>query len=134
MRWIIAYLSTAAVFLVGDFVWLGFVARSFYRDQLGELMAPQPNWTAAVAFYLLYLVGVVYFAIAPALSSGLWTTALMGGLLFGLIAYGTYDLTNLATVRGWPAALSVVDMGWGAVLTGAAATVGFLAVRAFASN
>lgn len=125
-----AYAGAAALFLVGDALWLGFVARDFYRAQLGELMAPQPNLVAAVAFYVLYVAGLVYFAIAPALGSGGWTTALVSGLLLGLVAYGTWDLTNLAVIRGFPAQIAMVDMGWGAVLTGLAATAGFFAARA----
>ncbi|GLK66878.1 DUF2177 family protein [Hansschlegelia plantiphila] len=129
-RWIVAYFAAAAVFLAGDFLWLGFVARGFYRAQLGGLMAPQPNIAAAVAFYALYVLGVVYFAIGPAFATGAWSTALLTGLFFGLIAYATYDLTNLATLRDWPAALSVVDMAWGALLTAVSATAGFLIAKA----
>ena len=129
--WIIAYAAAAAAFLALDAVWLGFVARDFYRTQMGDLMSPNPNLVAAAAFYALYVVGVVWFAIAPALASGSWTTALVSGLLFGLIAYATYDLTNLAGGRGFPTTLALVDMAWGAALTAAAATAGFWAARAF---
>ncbi|MFC3692110.1 DUF2177 family protein [Chenggangzhangella methanolivorans] len=129
--YLVAYAAAAAAFLAADAIWLGFVAREFYRVQLGELMAPDPNLVAAAAFYLLYVVGVVYFAISPALASGQWTTALVSGALFGLVAYGTYDLTNLAVTRGFPMTMAIVDMTWGAILTAFAATVGFFAAKAF---
>jgi uncharacterized membrane protein len=134
MRILIAYAATAVVFLIGDMIWLGFVARDFYRNQMGDLMAPNVSLTAAVAFYLLYIVGVVYFAVGPALTAGSWTTALISGLILGLIAYATYDLTNLATTRDWPAALAFVDLAWGATLTAIASTAGFFITRALSSN
>jgi uncharacterized membrane protein len=131
--WIIAYLSTAAAFLVGDGVWLGLVAKTFYRTQLGDLMAPQPSVVAAAAFYLIYMFGVVYFAVFPALASGAWTTALLSGAVLGFCAYATYDLTNLAVMRDFPLALAITDLAWGAALTAAAATVGFFVTRAIAA-
>lgn len=127
---IIAYAFTALAFLAGDGVWLGLIARNFYRTQLGELMAPQPSIAAAAAFYLIYVAGVVYFAVWPALASGSWTTALLNGAALGFCAYATYDLTNLAVMRGFPSALAWTDLAWGTVLTAASATVGFLATRA----
>jgi uncharacterized membrane protein len=97
---------------------------------MGALLAEPIRLGPAAAFYLLYLVGDVYFAVQPALASGRWSDALLLGLLFGLIAYATYDLTALAVVRGWPVGLSLVDMAWGAALTAAAATAAaFVAVR-----
>ncbi len=129
--YVVAYLAAGALFLACDMLWLGLIARDWYRTQMGDLLSPNPSLAAATAFYLLYLVGVVYFAVAPALSSGQWTTALLTGALFGLIAYATYDLTSLAVTRGYPMPLALVDMTWGAVLTAASATAGFFAARAF---
>lgn len=129
--WIIAYAAAAVAFLAADALWLGFIARDFYRSQLGELMSPNPNLVAAAAFYALYVVGVVYFAVQPALAAGSWTTALVSGALLGLVAYGTYDLTNLAVTRGFPTAMALVDMAWGAVLTAISATVAYAAARTF---
>ncbi len=128
---LIAYGATALVFFGLDFLWLGTVAKSFYRGQLGPLMADQVNIPVAAGFYALYVVGLVIFAVAPALAAGSWKTALMYGALFGFFAYATYDLTNLATLRDWPAALSVVDLIWGTVLSGTAATLGYLITRKF---
>jgi uncharacterized membrane protein len=125
----IAYLTTAVVFLAIDMVWLGFVAKTFYRDRIGHLLAEDFNLVAATGFYLFYVIGIVIFAVAPALQSGSWKTALTMGALFGLFAYATYDMTNLATLRGWPVAVTVVDMAWGTVITGVSATAGYFLTR-----
>lgn len=132
MRYVIAYVATAFVFLAIDFVWLGYVARDFYRGQLGPLMAEPINYGAAAGFYLIYVVGVVIFAIAPAMRSGAWTDAALYGALFGFFCYATYDMTNLATLKGWPLHMSLVDMAWGTVLTGISATSGYLVASRFA--
>lgn len=124
-----AYLAAAVTFLVLDGLWLGVVARSFYASRLGGLMAPQVSIAPAVAFYLLYVAGVVIFCIRPALADDSWRMALVHGALLGVLAYGTYDLTNLATLKGWPLDMSLVDIAWGAVITAAAATAGFHAAR-----
>lgn len=128
---IVAYLASAVAFLAADMLWLGVVARDLYRAQMGDLLAPNPNLAAAAAFYGLYIAGVLYFAVWPALASGSWTAALVSGAILGLLAYGTYDLTGLAVLRGFPATLAVIDMAWGAALTAAAATAGYFAARAF---
>lgn len=123
------YLLTFAAFLAIDGVWLGVVAKNLYRKYLGFLMTPNTVWLAALLFYLLYVVGVLVFAVVPGLQAGsLGRTALLGALL-GLIAYATYDLTNLATVKGWPVIITVIDLVWGTVLTAAVAAIGFLIGR-----
>jgi uncharacterized membrane protein len=124
------YAATLIVFLGLDFLWLGIVARGFYSSQLGSLMRDNVNFAAAGGFYLVYVAGIVYFAIAPALTDGSWQRAAVNGVLLGLLAYGTYDMTNLATLRNWPLAMSMVDMGWGGLLTGTSAVLGYLAARA----
>jgi uncharacterized membrane protein len=132
LKYVIAYGATAVIFFAVDFVWLSVMAKSFYRDHIGHLMADQVNMTAALGFYLLYIVGIVVFAVLPALHSDSWKTALVLGGLLGLIAYGTYDMTNLATLRDWPVAVAVVDMAWGTALTAASATAGYFICRMFA--
>jgi uncharacterized membrane protein len=122
--YVVAYLSTAVVFFGLDFIWLGKVATGFYRSQLGDMMRDRPDFAAAGAFYLIYVAGIVYFAVQPNLSSGSWANAFLSGAILGLIAYGTYDITNLATLKNWPLAMSLVDMAWGTVLTGTAAACG----------
>jgi len=123
------YLLTLVVFLAIDGVWLGVVARNLYGKYLGYLMAPKTVWPAAVLFYLLYVVGVLVFAVLPGLQARSLGRAAALGALLGLIAYATYDLTNLATVKAWPVLITVVDLIWGAVLTAAVSAVGFLIGR-----
>lgn len=129
MVYVKAYAVALAVFLVLDLVWLGLVARGFYASELGLLLRERVNLAAAGGFYLAYVAGVVFFAVAPAVADGGWQRAALNGALLGLIAYGTYDMTNLATLRDWPVAMSVVDIAWGGVVTGACAVAGFAASR-----
>lgn len=114
------YLMTIPVFFLIDMLWLGFIANRFYQDQIGHLLGPV-NWTAAIVFYLIYIVGILIFAVVPALEVGSWQRALVLGALFGFFAYATYDFTNLATLKDWPLMVVVVDVIWGAVLTGSVA-------------
>ena len=115
-----AYLASAVTFFGLDMLWLGLVARDFYRRGYGDLLLEQPLYGPAAGFYVFYIVGIVFFAVMPALQTGSWLTAL---------GYGTYDMTNLATLKGWPVSVAMVDMAWGTVLTGTAALVGFLVAR-----
>ena len=124
-----AYLSTLIVFFGLDLLWLGVVARGFYSTQLGSLMRDNINFVAAGGFYLAYVAGIVFFAVAPALTEGSWQKAAMNGALLGLIAYGTYDMTNLATLRDWPLTMSFVDLAWGGFITCVSATLGLLITR-----
>ena len=125
MKIVAAYLATLAFFVIVDFTWLGFVAKDFYRSSIGHLMGEGFNIPAAIVFYLIYVVGIVLFAVQPALEASEWTKAAMLGLAFGFFAYATYDLTNLATLRDWPIGITIADIAWGSVLTGAAATFGY---------
>jgi uncharacterized membrane protein len=117
------YLISVVVFFVVDMTWLGFVAKNFYRNQIGHLLGDTVNWPVAICFYLLFLVGLLIFVIAPALETRNITHALMFGALFGFFTYATYDLTNWSTLRDWPALVSIVDMAWGTVLSATIATV-----------
>lgn len=128
-RLLLAYVATLVIFCIVDFIWLGLVAKGFYQSEVGALLLAQPNWTVAILFYALYVAGVVFFAVAPALEAESWVRALTHGALFGLFAYATYDLTNLATLKGWSGTLALVDIGWGAVVTGAAAVGGYAVTR-----
>jgi uncharacterized membrane protein len=112
------YCIALPIFFGLDMVWLGVAAKNFYKKQIGFLMTPKVNWAAAILFYLLFLAGLVVFVIAPAIEKDSWVRALILGALFGLITYTTYDLTNLATLKDWPLALTVVDLIWGTVLAG----------------
>jgi uncharacterized membrane protein len=121
------YFATLVAFFAIDLVWLGLVARTFYRKHLGFLMAPQVNWPAALIFYLLFVVGILVFAVLPGLEAGSLKTTVGRAALLGLIAYATYDLTNLATLKDWPVIVTVVDLVWGTVLSVAVGCVGYLA-------
>ena len=131
MRITIAVFAFSAVFLVLDLAWLGVIARDFYREQMGALMASPIRLAPAVGFYLVYIAGVTYFVVAPALAAGDWRAAVLPGLFFGFVAYATYDLTNLAVVQGWPLKATFVDLAWGAIATCVSATAAaFLALKA----
>lgn len=121
------YLITLIAFLSIDMVWLGLVARTFYRKHIGFLMTPRPNWIAAILFYLLFIAGVLVFVVAPGLKQQSLNGIFLRAALFGLITYATYDLTNLATVKNWPVTVTIVDLVWGTVLTIAVSCIGFLA-------
>ncbi len=129
MAWIAAYLAAGAVFLGADALWLSLAGPRLYRPTLGPLLAYEFNAFAAIAFYLIYLAGVLTLAIAPALASGRPRDAALKGLTLGLVAYATYDLTNQATLRIWSTRLTVLDMLWGGGLTAAAALAGYVAAR-----
>ncbi len=126
---LIMYLMTLAVFFLIDMIWLGVVAKGFYRRHLGPMLSPKVNWTAAFLFYLLFIVGLLVFVIKPTLIEGEPLKALFFGALLGLISYATYDLTNLATLKDWPLVVTVVDLVWGSVLGGAVSFVSVLLGR-----
>jgi uncharacterized membrane protein len=124
-----AYGLTFLVFLAIDLVWLGFVAKDLYRRQLGTLLSEQVNWAAAIIFYLLFVAGVFIFSILPAIEKQSLQHAIVLGVLFGFFTYATYDLTNLATLKGWPLKIVFIDIIWGMVLTGTVSTAGFFIVK-----
>jgi uncharacterized membrane protein len=126
---LITYLVALAVLALLDALWLGVVSRDFYKARLGQLLLDRPLWSIAIAFYLIHAVGIAVFAVPPAVAAGTWAAALLYGGLFGFCVYAAYDITNLATLRGWPMAVSLVDLAWGAVVTAAATLVTFLVVR-----
>lgn len=123
------YAIAFAVFFAMDMVWLGLVAKNFYRNQIGFLMKDEINWTAAIAFYLLFVVGLVLFVISPAIEKKSWMHALLFGALFGLITYATYDLSNLATLKDWPLLVTIVDLAWGTTLAASVSTVTYFIAR-----
>ncbi len=126
------YFATLVAFFAIDMLWLGVVARTLYSKHLGFLMAPQPNWPAAILFYLLFIVGILVFVVVPGLKDDSLKTTLLRAALFGLITYATYDLTNLATVKDWPVLITIVDMAWGTILSVAVSAISFMAGKWFA--
>lgn len=117
----VAYAATLIVFAVIDTLWLGAMGGRLYRPLVGEMLADKFRLAPAIAFYALYAAGLTFFAVLPGLGDQSWKRALLLGALFGLFAYGTYDLTNLATLKSWSLKLSLIDMAWGVVVSGSAA-------------
>lgn len=125
------YIIALPVFLVIDLIWLGFIAKNFYREQIGFLLSPDINWSAAIVFYLLFIAGLIVFVISPALEKRQWIDAMVMGALFGLITYATYDLTNMATIKGWPLVVTIVDLAWGATLSSSVSLITYFIVTKF---
>lgn len=125
MSHVVTYIVTLIIFAAIDTLWLGSMAEKIYRPLLGDILADKFRLGPAVFFYGFYAVGMVVFAVAPALKSGQWTTALLWGALFGLFAYGTYDLTNFATLRNWGLRITAIDMAWGTFVTGLSASLAY---------
>lgn len=117
------YLIALPVFLAIDMVWLTLVAKNFYAKQIGYLLSKNPNLLAAFIFYLIFIAGLVFFVIIPALDRKMWLEALLAGAFFGLVTYATYDLTNLATIKDWPITVTIVDLIWGMVLSASVSVI-----------
>jgi uncharacterized membrane protein len=122
-----AYVAAAFVMAGLDLAWLSRMGDTFYRANLAAVMASKANVPAAIAFYLLYIVGIVIFGVRPALATGSWQSALIGGALFGFFCYMTYDLTNLATLKSWSMKVTLIDIGWGCFVTSLSAVAGYWA-------
>lgn len=131
-KYLSAYLATVVVMLAVDLLWLGFIAKPLYQQGLGHLMAERPNLVAAAAFYVVYGLGLMFFAVVSNAADPGWLKTAAAAALFGFVAYATYDLSNLATLRGWPVGLSLIDMAWGATLSALSATAGRFAWDRFA--
>lgn len=125
MTFLKLYLISFTVFFVLDLLWLGVIAKDLYKDQIGFLLSPAVRWAPAILFYCLYMAGLVFFAISPALKEAHWVSSLLYGGFFGLICYATYDLTNLATLKGWPMKIVVFDLLWGTFISGTTSLITF---------
>jgi uncharacterized membrane protein len=129
IKWLWLYLISFGAFLAVDAVWLTVMGGRFYKAQLGDMMRDQPNLAIALLFYLFYVAGVIVLAVMPGFDAGSVAKAALYGALLGFVAYGTYDITNLSTLRDWPAIVAVVDIVWGTSLTAVVATVGYYAAK-----
>lgn len=125
------YVGVLLVLVVGDALWLSYFARAMFRPVLGEILLDNPRWSAAILFYLIYALGVLVFPLAQGLRNGSLGEAVLYGALFGFLAYMTYDLTNLATIKAWTMPLALIDIGWGALLTAAATAAGYAIAQRF---
>jgi len=131
MKYLILFGITTAIFFLIDMLWLGVIAKNFYREKLAFVFTGEVNWTAALIFYFIYIAGILYFVVVPGLNGGTAGSVLLNGALLGLLCYATYDLTNMATIRQWPLIVVIVDIAWGAVLTGAVSYLSWLAGMRF---
>ena len=129
--YLIAYVSAVLPFLVLDGLWLGLVAKNFYAEQMGELLRQDFLVAPAAGFYLAYAAGLVFLAVRPMQPELSLANVAFYGAVVGFLAYGTYDMTNLSTVRGWPPMMSVVDLLWGTTLSAGVATASAVSVRYF---
>ena len=120
------YLIALPVFFMIDMIWLGLVARNFYRSQIGFLMKTNINWAAAIIFYLLFIAGLVFFVLNPAIERKSISHAIMTAAFYGLLTYATYDLTNLATLKDWPLLLTIIDLIWGMALSVSVSLISYL--------
>lgn len=129
---LISFFSTLIPLLVIDFVWLSMMMKSFYAKQIGHLTSSSPVIIAAVIFYILYTIGLVFFVVQPAFQSNLvFLKVFLYGALFGLVAYGTYDLTNQATLKDWPVLVTIIDLAWGSLMTGAVSVIAVFFTKTF---
>lgn len=126
MNFLLHFMLATLVFAAIDFIWLGFIAHKLYRNLIGRLLLDKFNMSSAVVFYLIFIFGLVVFALQPALIQATLFGAAWHGALFGFICYATYDLTNLATLKHWSLKLSIIDMAWGTVLSGAVVSICYL--------
>lgn len=125
----ISYLLTFIVFLIIDMLWLGIIAKNMYQKYLGGFLTDNINWTAAFIFYFIYVIGILIFAIYPSVSKDSVFNAIIMGALFGFFTYATYDLTNLATLKGWPLPIVFIDIIWGTILSAVVSVSGFYIVK-----
>jgi uncharacterized membrane protein len=132
MQTVIAWIATGLVFAAADALWLSQMGPRLYRPLLGEILADKPNVPAMIAFYLIYISGIVFFAVGPALREGELSRALINGAALGFIAYATYDLSNQATLKVWSAQVTLIDLAWGTFVTALAASAGFWLTQRFA--
>lgn len=129
LKIIISYILTVIVFLAIDLVWLGLIAKNIYQKYMGELLSERVNWTAAIIFYLIFIVGIFIFVIIPSVEKNSVLRAVLLGAIFGFITYATYDLTNYATLKGFPLTIVFIDLAWGALLTSMVSVAGYFIMQ-----
>ena len=128
-----SYAIATVFFFAIDMLWLGVIAKKLYREKLGFILSDEVNWTAAIVFYFIYIAGILFFAVYPALRDFSWQTALLNGAVLGFLCYATYDLTNMATIAKWPLQIVLIDIVWGTVLTGSVSILTYLSATKWLS-
>jgi uncharacterized membrane protein len=131
---IISFIFVSTIFLIVDVIWLSITVKSIYKPNLGTLLNDKPVLWAAVLFYIIYMIGLTLIIIKPALASNSVLQAFWTGVIFGIVAYGTYNLTNMATVKNWSSTIVWIDMLWGGLLTGSSSAAGIYLTKTFFSN
>jgi uncharacterized membrane protein len=134
LRYLATYITMIFVMAALDFLWIGFIAKQTYQSGIGHLMAEKPILLAAALFYLVFCAGLLWFAIVPSIAKPGMAAAITAAAIFGFCAYATYDLTNLATLKGWPTSVALIDMAWGTFASVAAVTLGKLVFDKFGMN
>lgn len=129
MTFLKEYIVAFVVFLAIDAVWLGFIAKNIYNKELGFILSPNPNLLAAAVFYLIFIGGLVYFVIHPGLANKDISQVLISGLVFGVVTYATYDLTNMATIANWPLKITIIDMIWGGFLATSVSYITYIILK-----
>lgn len=123
------FMVTCVVFFSIDILWLAFVARRIYQKHIGLIMADKVNVVAALIFYIIFIIGLLYFVINPAIAKESFKVAVLAGMFFGFITYSTYDLTNLATLKNWPLTITIIDITWGTLLCGTVSGISYLLLK-----
>lgn len=131
MYFVKSYLVSLVFFIIFDLLWIGVIAKKMYAEKLSFIMSPQINFVPVILFYLLFVVGLLLMVVFPAIEKKSWTHALLYGILFGLVTYATYDLTNLATLKNWPLSITIIDLIWGSFLSAATSIISFFAIQKF---
>lgn len=131
MKYFLLFLITTVIFFSIDMLWLGIISKNFYKEKLGFILTGEVNWKAAILFYFIYIIGILYFIIIPGFETHNWKSVLFNGALLGLLCYATYDLTNMATIKQWPISVVIVDMIWGTILTGSVSIISYFAAIKF---
>ena len=131
---IISFIFVSTIFLIVDVIWLSITVKSVYKPNLGDLLNDKPVLWAAVLFYIIYMIGLTLIIIKPALASNSVLQAFWTGVIFGIVAYGTYNLTNMATIKNWSSTIVWIDMLWGGLLTGSSSAAGIYLTKTFFSN
>jgi uncharacterized membrane protein len=129
LKLITSYFIALLSFFALDMVWLGVISKNYYKQKLGFILSDNPNWVAAIIFYLIFIGGILFFAVNPSLKESRWQTAILNGALLGALCYATYDLTNMATIAKWPIEIVIIDIIWGMVLTGSVSVITYLLVE-----
>lgn len=125
MKFIIAYIATLIAFILFDIIWLGVITKNLYSSEIGHLMSEKVNYFAAIAFYLVFITGIVVLAIMPGLEAGNIKKTIINAAVLGFVSYATYDLTNFATLKDWPLRVVLIDITWGAFISTTTSIVGF---------